>query len=892
MNVMMAPGDTNEYDSKKTISETFTSLKDKLELEEFASIFERISTKSLEINNVFLQTKQRIGEIKRAVADTIPGIARLGGDIEGAVKTIASVSEATKRNVLISKETASELYATGRLLNQEVETLVKAFRDVGMESAYIGETMEESINYLQNIGLNSGQIMGTVLEHAEQLNRYQFEGGVKGLTKMAAQAAMLNVDMTQTFQLAEKVLNPENAVEIASAFQRLGVAAGNLTDPFSLMNQSINDPSGLQDSLANVAKQFTYFDEKTNSFKINPQGVLTLKQMEEEAGLASGTLSKMGLAAAEFDERISQISPSIQFKDEEDKMLLANIGRMGEGGQYQVEVTDKEGKSFYKNFADLTQEEFDKLLEEQKNAPKTVEDIQRSQLKVTEKLESDVNAIRLAVVGGIVTADPIVEAQKFGEKVYDATIGAITESKITSTELSRDMVNDVLSPFQDMISDLFKGEKDFSTIMKESGKGFMEALDSVYDTLVDMGDDIGIKIEEKIKKEDPQFYQKLLTFLGIKDEKKEDNRVSDADKKDKNKDKKVDNNNLSNNGGRISDKSTKENENNQVKVVVTENKNPPTPTPTPVVSLSNNNLNPNVGGENTNTGGISNVNTNALVDALKVVGPSSVIVKNVVEQPPTVPTPNIDNKVGIGNPSTPPVSPVDLLNYKPVGQTEEVNQGINRVNAETSKIDLFNILSDKMDKIRPVEKVSILPEELKSLQLSTRGKEEGKIDMFNMFEDKMNELKQGEKLSIKPEEPKIIKLKGEEKKTEEIKDFKKDNIQEFINSTKEKLEEQKKVSYVEKKPLGEMLIKGKENYLESLSKTAEDVRLKNAKIDISGIVTVDVKLPAEFNQLDKTQMKQLFSAAFNHPNFKQFVYTIARHEDEKKSPNLVEYTPG
>jgi hypothetical protein len=32
----------------------------------------------------------------------------------------------------------------------------------------------------------------------------------------------------------------------------LGVAAGNLVDPFALMNASINDPGALQDSLAEV----------------------------------------------------------------------------------------------------------------------------------------------------------------------------------------------------------------------------------------------------------------------------------------------------------------------------------------------------------------------------------------------------------------------------------------------------------------------------------------------------------------------------------------------------------------------------------------------------------------------------------------------------------------
>jgi hypothetical protein len=113
-----------------------------------------------------------------------------------------------------------------------------------------------------------------------------------GLAKMAAQASMLRFDMRETFTLADKVLDPAGAIDVAAAFQRLGVSVGNLADPFQLMNQSINDPSGLQTSLVEVAKSFTYFDEKTKSFKINPQGVLTLREMGEQTGVSAKEMMK------------------------------------------------------------------------------------------------------------------------------------------------------------------------------------------------------------------------------------------------------------------------------------------------------------------------------------------------------------------------------------------------------------------------------------------------------------------------------------------------------------------------------------------------------------------------------------------------------------------------
>jgi hypothetical protein len=91
---------------------------------------------------------------------------------------------------------------------------------------------------------------------------------------------------------AEKVLNPEGAIQMAAAFQRLGVASGDLVDPFILMDKSINDPKGLQDSLIEMTKQFTYFDEKTGNFRINPGGVRLMKELAETAGMSFEQFSK------------------------------------------------------------------------------------------------------------------------------------------------------------------------------------------------------------------------------------------------------------------------------------------------------------------------------------------------------------------------------------------------------------------------------------------------------------------------------------------------------------------------------------------------------------------------------------------------------------------------
>jgi len=372
-------------DIGKTVKEIFTPIQT---LSEAIGLMVAHGDK---LNRNFALGRARIEEMKLAFTDAAAGVEKLGGNLDDVSNTLSDIAKASNRNVLENEEIVSKLYASSKVLGISTEKLVDNFKDVGYETSQIGPNIESSIEYIQSVGLNASSVMKDVSNNMEKMNRYQFEGGVSGLAKMAAQASMLRFDMAQTFNFADKMLTPENAINMASAFQRLGVTAGNLVDPFVLMNESINDPTGLQNSLARLGQEFTYFDEETQSFKINPQGVLTLRQMEEEASLAAGSLSKSALAAADLDKRLSEVSGAgLKFENEEDKQYLANIAKMGKGGKYEVTLND----GTKKELQNLNQEEFDELIEQQKNAPKTVEDIQRSQLSATQSMAADLKAIK------------------------------------------------------------------------------------------------------------------------------------------------------------------------------------------------------------------------------------------------------------------------------------------------------------------------------------------------------------------------------------------------------------------------------------------------------------------------------------------------------------------
>jgi len=420
----------------------------------------KITIAAESLNKEFIGGRTRVTEMMQAIADVSPEVIGLGGKFEDVGKTIDGIAKGSRRNVIASKDDIQELFATSKVIGKDVDKLVDQFAKVGIMYSDISEKVVDSINYVNDIGGNAKAVMADVLSNTDKLSRFNFQGGVDGLTKMAAQASMLRFDMKETFELAEKVLDPDQAIEMASAFQRLGVSAGNLTDPFMLMNQSINDPSGLQDSLINVAKQFTYFDEEAKQFKISPQGILTMREMEKQTGVSAKSMREAALSAADFDMRMSEIKKTgiATGFSEDDQKLIANLSRMNkEKGGFEIKVVDDKGQESYKKLTDLTSDQLKATLQAEKDRPKDIESVQRSQLNTQEGMLQNLKEINEKILRGI-TGSP-------------TAIKNIGKASTSLREKSREVTNTLLpSGFEERMEQTLKKMGDAATSETERKK--------------------------------------------------------------------------------------------------------------------------------------------------------------------------------------------------------------------------------------------------------------------------------------------------------------------------------------------------------------------------------------------------------------------------------------
>ena len=382
--------------------------------------------------------------------------------------------------------------------------------------------------------------MGDVNTNMKNMNKYNFADGVVGLAKMAAQASMLRFEMSDTFNFAEKVMNPEGAINTAAALQRLGLAVGQLGDPFALMNDAINDPGALQDSLIKATKQFVQFDEKTKSFKINPQGMLTLREMETETGISYDNLAKSALAAADLDKRLSFINPALNFDKPEDKELLANMATMGEGGEYIVQLkNDKTGEVDKIKLSEITNEELKALRKQQDEKPKTLEEIQISQLDVLKNIQSAIEGTAAkgtyGVAGSSVIRGNIVGAERITNALTNSVDKNVPESAA---------ITEKINVAVDKMSGLF--------VAKDAGKltndEFAKQLETLQSTIVNDANSLGEKGIEAFKnilsdankkvtgssgieKEFKKFASEILTATGtpLRESKKTEEKIKTKD---------------------------------------------------------------------------------------------------------------------------------------------------------------------------------------------------------------------------------------------------------------------------------------------------------------------------------------------------------------------------
>jgi hypothetical protein len=246
------------------------------------------------------------GELSRSFRDTLiestPAAAQLGYDIGNITDMMTTLSEKTSKFSLISSNTLDQSFKTSRAFGMTLPQLSEAFSEfekVGYGAADTLDKINTAGLKSASIGLNSKKTTQDLKLNIEKLNEFGFKNGVEGLNRMVQKSAEFRMNMAETFKVAEKVMNPESAIELTANMQMLGGAIGDLNDPLKLMYMATNNVEGLQDALHGAAAGLATYNTEQKRFEITGANLRRAQEMAKTLGVDYKEFAKGAIAAQE-----------------------------------------------------------------------------------------------------------------------------------------------------------------------------------------------------------------------------------------------------------------------------------------------------------------------------------------------------------------------------------------------------------------------------------------------------------------------------------------------------------------------------------------------------------------------------------------------------------------
>lgn len=368
-----------------------------------------------------------------------------GGSLEDALIFTNKFSDITGRNRVIlgdqvkllmgiakstglGAENVAEMYANFNVLNFSVKGFTDYMSKVRVDSA--------------RLGLNVTKVLKTIGELLPAFKALNFKEGLNGLSELVQKAQILRFDLSNMRNLANKVFEPEGAIEIAAQLKLMGGEFGKLADPMKLMFQGQSAAADLMIDVMNAASSFAV-KNKDGIFTIPPKQQAIIRQIATILEESPDNLITASLEGAKLSDKLLSLGKT-NFLAKEDRIAIANLAEYSkEDGGYLVTVDHKNTK---KLLNELTDSEAYSLI----NRIKSEQDAAKSRLNFMENL-------KLMGQKLLVSLTPIFDILT---TLFTDT-GLMDEIQNTVTSLSSYLIDTLVPLFKSEESPIYKFLKKF-----------------------------------------------------------------------------------------------------------------------------------------------------------------------------------------------------------------------------------------------------------------------------------------------------------------------------------------------------------------------------------------------------------------------------------------------
>lgn len=346
--------------------------------------------------------------VRNTIIESTTSALRFGFGMSEVSKMFQSMADITGKANFMSVETADKSYSVARAFVgslTDVGKLLGEAEKIGLGASDTLDAIEKTGRSSLGLGLNTKKTTDLLKTDLGKLNEYGFKNGIEGLNRMVQKSLEFRMNLGEVYKIADKVMNPDSAIELTANLQVLGGAIGDFNDPLKLMYMATNNVEGLQDALIGAAGSLATYNQEQGRFEITGVNLRRAKEMASQLGVEYKEFAKGAIAAQERLSVVQDLAGKGFDLTEKDQEFIANLSQMKDGKMtlsVPKDVADKIGLPIETAVTDLTQSQITALKDNQKLLDKTsLEDVARDQFSAVKNIQNDVNAMANRQIRGV-----------------------------------------------------------------------------------------------------------------------------------------------------------------------------------------------------------------------------------------------------------------------------------------------------------------------------------------------------------------------------------------------------------------------------------------------------------------------------------------------------------
>ena len=288
----------------------------------------------------------------------------LNKNSEDMLKMQSQYIDASGRNGTMSQNDFVKTFQLGKVIGDDnlAATLLGDMDYFNKSIATGTDLIFEMFKEANKAGVSNRKFAKDLQQNLKLAQKYTFKGGTEAMMKMSIWAQKVRFNMQGLEGMVDKIQDGglESVITQAAKLQVLGGNMAMGADPIAMMYEAWADPEALMKRFTDMTKGTGYFNSKTGEVEINGTDAMRLKAYAEAIGMDYKD------ARAQVTQRIKgeQIDKQLykNYTDEQ-KALIYNKAKLGENGQWEVNVLDKDtNKIVTKNVNDLQESDWNSLM--------------------------------------------------------------------------------------------------------------------------------------------------------------------------------------------------------------------------------------------------------------------------------------------------------------------------------------------------------------------------------------------------------------------------------------------------------------------------------------------------------------------------------------------------